>query len=265
MGNFTLQAYHAAIQGIEEKVALGQQISQMEQQEALAKLSATGAALGDQNIQSMIVSYGLPGTLKYVTDQANMWTQFQTNTEKAIDFKMMTDAARDLKNDPEFQKATPQERYKMWQDLQNKYSAGTLGELSDDAATLAAQRLLSGDTTALYNVGRGIQGSRNLTKILNLYAEMAKEQGMSGSDIANRIAEFQGLKAGERTAGTRAAQVSLAANEAVKMADLALQASAAVPRGQFVPLNQAQLAVEKGTSDPAVARFVAANNSFVNV
>ncbi len=265
LGSFELQAYHAALSGIEEKLAIGERIGEAEQNAALAKITATSAAFGDEQVQTIIAQHGLPGVVDMFAKRSQVLSQFQEYTQKGVEFKLFKDAVADLQKDPSFQALSPPEKLKVVQDLQNKYSAGTLGELTPDAVESLAQQLIAGDTSALYNVGRGIQGARNIAAIRNRASEILKSEGLEGSDMAQKVAEFQGIKAGERSVGTRSAQISLAANEAVKMADLALKASENVPRGQFVPLNSALQAVQAGTSSPQLARFVAATNSFVNV
>jgi len=88
---------------------------------------------------------------------------------------------------------------------------------------------------------------------------------MSGAQIATKIAEFSGLQSAERAVGTRTANVEMAVSELNRVMPLALQASKAVNRGKFVPLNTAIQAIQRGSSDPALARFVAANTTLANV
>lgn len=94
-------------------------------------------------------------------------------------------------------------------------------------------------------------------------------KGVSGgattpSEMLANQAEFQGLKAGERTLGTRSANIEMAATEAASLADLALMASNAVPRTNVAKANEWIQMFEKGTSDPELRAFVAANTSLVN-
>lgn len=138
------------------------------------------------------------------------------------------------------------------------------GGMSDKAIDIIADRVLAGDTSALTNIGRGAQGARDIRKIQDRVAQKANERGLSGADIAQGNAEFQGTKASERAIGTRSAQVMIANKEALQFADLALETSANVPRGSFVPWNQMELAWKSNTSDPATAKFTAATNSFIN-
>jgi len=137
--------------------------------------------------------------------------------------------------------------------------------LDDDTVKEMAGQYLAGDKSVLQNLGRGAQGSANIVRLRKEIAAEAAGQNMSPKDIATKMAEFDGQKAGERTLGQRSAQMGMAVDEASRVMPLARQASAAVARTKYVPLNKAIQAVQAGSSDPALARFVAANTSLVNV
>ncbi len=87
-------------------------------------------------------------------------------------------------------------------------------------------------------------------------------KGSPNDQIAN-ASEVQGLKAGARAAGTRAANFGLAKDEAYTMADLVTKASEAVSRTSFTPVNKAINAVRENTGDVATRQFGAALNSFI--
>lgn len=87
--------------------------------------------------------------------------------------------------------------------------------------------------------------------------------GTANDQIANNAA-VQGLKAGARAAGTRAANFGLAKSEAYEMADLVTQASVKNPRTSFMPINKALNAFKTNTGDVEVRQFGAALNSFIN-
>lgn len=134
------------------------------------------------------------------------------------------------------------------------------GVITDDAANIVAERILAGDERA--SVGMARTGA-NMTKVTNKIAELAKQQGLSGSDIAIRIAEFQGTTAGERTLGTRAANMEIAANVVKSMAPVAMEASKKVNRTQFPTLNSVILAADRGTGGEDVVRFGQAANAII--
>jgi hypothetical protein len=137
--------------------------------------------------------------------------------------------------------------------------------LTTDEIKFMSRQYLSGDHSVMQNLGRGVQGSRNIVSLRKGIAEEAKAQGMSPEMVAIKSAEFMGLKAGERALGTRTANIEMAVVEADKLADLALTASEKFDRPQFTPLNRAIQMAEKGTGGTAIADFVAANTSFINV
>lgn len=135
-----------------------------------------------------------------------------------------------------------------------------------DAETVqkAAEQYLAGDRSVLQNMGRNQAGAINRAALEREVVNQANQQGMSGADIAQRMAEFEGVKAGERALGMRSANVGMAVNEASQFADLLIKASDAVPRSNFVPANQALLSWQENTGDPNVVQYGAALNSFIN-
>lgn len=136
--------------------------------------------------------------------------------------------------------------------------------LDDDTIHDMADQYLAGDKSVLTNLGRGTQGAENIVKLRQAIARRAHEAGIDPAGIVNRFNEQAGALAGQRAVGTRAANISLAANEANNMIPIALAASDKLPRTQFMPWNQMVQAVQKGASSPELASFVAATNSLVN-
>lgn len=135
----------------------------------------------------------------------------------------------------------------------------------DDTTTQAmADQYLAGDRTVLQNLGRGAQGAANIVKLRQAITQRATDAGVDPKGIVNNFNEQAGALAGQRAIGTRAANISLAANEANNMIPIALEASDKLPRSQYMPWNQMVQAVQKGTSSPELASFVAATNSLVN-
>ena len=143
-------------------------------------------------------------------------------------------------------------------------TATSAGIIDDATADVMAEQYLAGDKSVFTNLGRGGQGPQNIAKIRNAIGKKAKEQGLSGTDIALRLAEFNGLVSGERALGTQTARVEMFAGEAYRMMDVARKASADVPRGEWVPVNRALQAFETQTGDPKIVAFGAAINTLVN-
>lgn len=138
------------------------------------------------------------------------------------------------------------------------------GKLTGDSLDLAAEQMLAGDTSAMQSLGYGALGSANRSALRNRVTELAKERGMTGADIAAMNAEYFGTKAGERTLGTRSANIDMAVNEASNMGSLVREASDKMPRGQWMPVNKAMQAWNEGTGMPEARTFGAAVNSFLN-
>lgn len=140
----------------------------------------------------------------------------------------------------------------------------------DDAAMdpmairMTAQQYLAGDSGALSNFGRGAQGAKNLNAVRLEVAKQATAAGLNGADIAAKMAEFGGVKAGQRTAGTRSASIEIAASEAAELAPLAIEASRKVSRSGFLPFGKAQIMFDQNTNDPALRQFAMANTALSN-
>ncbi len=138
-------------------------------------------------------------------------------------------------------------------------SNGTL--LSPDAVDLITDQVIAGDMSAMTGYARNPVMK---AQIVNALADKVNAQGGDGAALAANAAAYMGDKAAQRSAGTRAAQVGMAASEANQMADIALEASKEVPRSDFVPWNRAVQSFQTGTSSPEVARLVTATTSLVN-
>lgn len=138
------------------------------------------------------------------------------------------------------------------------------GKLDASDIQFMAGQYLSGDTSVMQNLGRGVQGSKNIVALRGEIRKQAEAKGMTPAQVASAMAEFQGEKAGQRTLGTRTANIEMAATEADSLADLALNASNKLGRTGIKSLNTAIQSVEKGTASPELRRFVAANTSFIN-
>lgn len=132
--------------------------------------------------------------------------------------------------------------------------------LSDDAASLLADEVIGGNRQAASGYGRS---PANMAKIQNAIAAKAKELKLSGAMLNALQGVFQGEMQGQRTLGTRAANMEVAANEVDLMAPLALEASQKVDRTQFPKLNSIILAAEKGTGGENVVQFGLAANSLI--
>jgi hypothetical protein len=141
------------------------------------------------------------------------------------------------------------------------------GEAMLDQGTLdfMARQYMAGDTSVLTNLGRGAQGAANVVALRKRVAELNQQHGAGGADQANRNAEFMGVKAGQRTLGTRSANIELAATEFEQVLPVVQKASQAVSRTNYPDLNRIIQSYETRTGDPNIVAFGGAVNTLVNL
>jgi hypothetical protein len=131
--------------------------------------------------------------------------------------------------------------------------------IDDDSAKLIAEESLRGDWHGTVGMGRN---QASMRKIAEWRGKLAKEQGLSGADLAANTAEFMGILAAERVLGTRGAGIDLGIAEAGKFAPMVLRASDMVDRTKFPTVNSLLLAAEKGTGGEAVIRLIDSLNAY---
>lgn len=148
---------------------------------------------------------------------------------------------------------------------ENSKGAGADGLLDADTLKTLGEQYLAGDTSVFTNLGRGAQGGQNVVALRREIARQNREGGATGADLAAKNAEYGGIKAGQRTVGTRTANIELAASEAESVLPLAREASAAVSRSGLLPFGKAQVMFNEQTNNPAMRQFAAANNTLINV
>ena len=136
-----------------------------------------------------------------------------------------------------------------------------------DQSTLKhlAEQYRAGDTSVFTNLGRGAQGAQNIIELRKEVARQNAEAGISGADQAMRNAEFFGTKAGQRTLGTRSANIELAATEFDQVLPIVQKASQAVDRTRFPDLNRVMMAAQEKTGDPNVVAFGGGVNTLINL
>lgn len=147
--------------------------------------------------------------------------------------------------------------------------AGPQGEpLDQPSIDYLAMRLSKGDNTALSGLGYSKVGAENRARVINRAAAMGAESGMdagalAAAQIGNQVS-LGGQKQEARTSGGLGARINTFAEEANQTGAQALQASDALPRGQWLPINQIEQMGEAAASNPALSTFKAANNAFAN-
>jgi len=107
-------------------------------------------------------------------------------------------------------------------------------------------------------------------QVSTLHGLRTRNAGLTPDEIADKVAKgqigFGAEKKETTTAAGQAGKIAVAQNEVKQFAPLVLQASAAVPRGQFVPYNKLMQTADSAISDPALLTFktqmTALNNAY---
>src|ERR1051326_733657 len=142
---------------------------------------------------------------------------------------------------------------------------GASSLLDPETITFMAEQYRAGDTSVLQNLGRGAQGAQNIVRLREEGARQNKAMGVGGADQANRNAEFFGVNAGQRTLGTRSANIELAATEFKQVLPIVSKASLAVDRTNYPTLNSVFQAVAQGTGDTKIVAFASGVNTLINL
>lgn len=164
----------------------------------------------------------------------------------------------------------------------NKVSEGELSRHNKAAEAVASQKLATNDALAKGDFtpadvtywAEVLQKGGDLPPRLantpggkKLVADIMKQVTSSGvkpSEMLANKAELMGLKAAERTAGTKIANIEMAVKEAENMASIVLDTSKNFSRTNFMPINKALKAYEDNTGSTESRQFGAALNSFIN-
>lgn len=146
---------------------------------------------------------------------------------------------------------------------------GLPGSGANDTSTeIAARQLISGDMSGLKNRGRGAQGAQEINAIRNKAAEiLTLEHGMNPADaathISSKVQQFNasgiGQNAEARTGATREANLNIILKATEAAIPAALEASAAVARTGWVPINQIIQKGQIAASSPELRKFGMAN------
>jgi hypothetical protein len=156
-------------------------------------------------------------------------------------------------------RATQIQVQKMIGDRQDTSGGDTEANIEPKRLAFMVDQALKGDTTVYQNLGRGKQGAANLLALRGAVADEAQKRGMTGADLAAINADYQGQKAGLRSASQISAKVENAGAEADQLAPLAIAAGRDVARSGFLPFGRAQVMFDNQTNDPAINKFATAN------
>ena len=248
--------------------------------EAKAELEANAAALQDTAVQDAlskgdvqtamaIISGGYAAAVTMQRELAKFQQQVQDRLESQ---RLVNDlAAARATKDPDKIAAAQQA-------LQDhlavvapaataaKIEIGTGGNatLTPDELTEMGQQYLAGDKSVFQNLGRGVQGSRNVEALRGEIARQMKEQGRSGADMAAKIVAFNSDMAAARTLGAASARIDLGAQELQVALPQALELSRKVYRPDFKPIGEIQQAIQGKTSDPDLLEFQQQNQAVIN-
>lgn len=131
-----------------------------------------------------------------------------------------------------------------------KGGAGGGSPLSDEDLKSMSEQYLAGDKSVLTGLGYGNSGAANRARLQDMIRKTAKGQGLTGGDIAAKMAEFQGITAGERTLGTTSARIGLGAAEMQTLVPLVREASKELPRTDYPTMNAFIQGAERETGNP---------------
>lgn len=166
-----------------------------------------------------------------------------------------------------------------------KSEAQEAGIIPPEDLKFTVGQYLAGDRQAFQGLGstRTNSGMKNWAaarKELRLQATAeGATKGIEAKDapryVAGKMAAFEALKSEEKAVGTRQGQVGLAATEFYSkdpetgeehgVSKVALDASKAVPRAKWVPMNEIMQYIDKSQSDPELAAFAQSLDSAINV
>lgn len=231
-------------------------------QDALNAPGADKKALIAQQMAALDDPYATPGARAMLTRDlaADPWKPVDQDGDGKPDFLTNSTGAMQAMPQTVAERGAPQvetarhNRVMEGVEQQKAHAAGAGTPLDPDSMQYAAE--IYRRTGQMPPLGQGKAGTEARRELLRIAAAQAKaEGGGAAGDVAN-FADYKGTVRGLGALGTRTANIDTAAQEAKRFAELSLSSSAALPRGQFVPLNRAVQLYQAGTSSPELADFV---------
>jgi hypothetical protein len=137
--------------------------------------------------------------------------------------------------------------------------------LSPESTKLVAEQFLAGDKSALTNLSRGPAGGRNIMAVREAITQLARERGLSGTEIAARTQDYSALTAGLRSTYTREANIGTAVQTALDSGPLLAQSVNQAAGTGLAIWSEAEgrWAAQKG--DPKYQDLVGRINTFNNL
>lgn len=244
-----------------------QKDQKMTPQDKLAALEYLHPILKQQEAETVAEFKRENEGLKRANEAYKAYMYGQSVKDKAVNTRSLVDtrAARVAQGEQRNDLARQTLEAKLSGVLTKGAAAGGMDLAGDDATRrFMAEQYWAGDRSVMQNLGRGAQGAQNIIALRKEIAQVGRETQRTPQDLATAMAEFEGLKAGERTAGNRAANIEIAANEAKELSGLAVEASNAFDRTGWKSVNDIQKAVQSRTASPELRNFDMANNALIN-
>lgn len=144
------------------------------------------------------------------------------------------------------------------------YIPASVGNLTGQAIKLAATLKMNGTPDMANGMGRGAQAAQIMSAINNEITRQSNLAGKSALDVQDDMQAGKANQSAVSEVAKREGRLAITNQEAVNFGNLALQASANVPRGNFVPLNELEQKGEAAFSNPQLAAFRQYTNSLVN-
>ena len=130
----------------------------------------------------------------------------------------------------------------------------TAGLFSKEDAEFVADRVISGDPSAMIGIGRGAQGGENIRMVEQALRDRGDAEGLSKEETANMIKTNKGMYhafvAQESSFGRTVAQNTFVAQKARNAIDNIKEADEKVGKTGFVPVNQLLQMYNSRTGNP---------------
>jgi hypothetical protein len=132
---------------------------------------------------------------------------------------------------------------------------------ADDANDNARYSVPTGDRTSLQGLGNY---GENKALVNHAITEVKKDLNISDQELAQRTAEFEGSKAGQRTLAVQESKMGSAAFEAEGAIKQARGVIERLPRTSFLPWNKLVEGIQKNTLNPDQTELAGRTQAIIN-
>ena len=147
-------------------------------------------------------------------------------------------------------------------------ASGETGNGLDPATikSMAERVVIGGEplTAVAGRLGSGTQGRRDLRDLQNEIARISAERGIGPGGVVAQRQETAAQGKASQVAGAQAGRVAVGLAEVRQFGPLAIQASDAIPRGNFTPLSKLTQLGESKISDVNQKVFLVRHQAFLN-